>query len=98
MGNGLIGPPRQQSNNVNTHHPSVVKSSKHGWLPLHLYIGAPNYISLMGVNATMRGEHEGGFAPFNSEVSSVIFDGNSITLPHCSGELQSRLSRSLSGT
>ena len=40
-----------------------------------LYFGAVNYNSLTALNGKRLGSHEGGFTPFNFEVTDVIKDG-----------------------
>jgi beta-glucuronidase len=45
-----------------------------------LYIGAANYISRVGVNGTVLCAHEGGFTPFNCEITSVLRDGQNFAV------------------
>ncbi len=40
-----------------------------------LYIGAANYASRVGVNGSVVCSHEGGFTPFNCEITSLLHDG-----------------------
>lgn len=40
-----------------------------------LYFGAANYLAHIGVNGTYRASHEGGFTPFNVEVTDQLVDG-----------------------
>jgi beta-glucuronidase len=40
-----------------------------------VYFGAANYRAVVYLNGEKLGEHEGGFTPFNFEVSSVLHDG-----------------------
>jgi beta-glucuronidase len=51
-----------------TYHP---KPATH----VFLYIGAANYFSRVWVNGKKVCEHEGGFTPFNCDVSSLLLDG-----------------------
>ena len=41
-----------------------------------LYFGAANYFTRVYLNGTKLGEHEGGFTPFNFEVTSLLRDGD----------------------
>src|SRR5271168_3205420 len=43
-----------------------------------LYFGAANYRARVYLNGELVGEHEGGFTPFNFEVSSKIRDGENL--------------------
>jgi beta-glucuronidase len=45
-----------------------------------LYIGAANYFSRVGVNGTVLCSHEGGFTPFNCEITSVLHDGENFVV------------------
>jgi beta-glucuronidase len=45
-----------------------------------LYIGAANYTSRVGVNGTVLCSHEGGFTPFNCEITSVLHDGENFAV------------------
>jgi beta-glucuronidase len=41
-----------------------------------VYFGAANYFTRVWLNGKPLGEHEGGFTPFNFEVTSGLVDGN----------------------
>lgn len=41
-----------------------------------LYFGAANYFSRVYLNGQKLGEHEGGYTPFNFEVTSLLADGD----------------------
>ena len=41
-----------------------------------LYFGAVNYISWVYINGIFLGRHEGGFTPFNFDITKIIQDGN----------------------
>ena len=41
-----------------------------------LYFGAANYETVVGVNGRRVGRHEGGFTPFNIEVTDRLVDGD----------------------
>jgi beta-glucuronidase len=45
-----------------------------------LYLGAANYVSRVGVNGTVLCSHEGGFTPFNCELTSVLHDGQNFVV------------------
>ena len=45
-----------------------------------LYVGAANYLSRVGVNGTVVCEHEGGFTPYNCEVTSLLHDGDNFVV------------------
>lgn len=45
-----------------------------------LYVGAANYISRVGVNGTVICDHEGGFTPYNCEVTSLLHDGDNFVV------------------
>jgi len=56
-----------------TYHPQPGKR-------VFLYIGAANYLSLAGVNGTVACGHEGGFTPYNCEVTSLLHDGENFAV------------------
>ncbi|HEY1731068.1 MAG TPA: beta-glucuronidase, partial [Terriglobales bacterium] len=39
-----------------------------------LYLGAANYFSRVGVNGTVVCDHQGGFTPYNCEVTSLLHE------------------------
>ena len=39
---------------------------------LFVYIGAANYKAVVYLNGTKLGEHEGGFTPFNYEITNLV--------------------------
>jgi beta-glucuronidase len=41
-----------------------------------IYFGAANYFARVYLNGKSLGEHEGGFTPFNFEVTNTLADGN----------------------
>jgi len=43
-----------------------------------VYFGAANYFTRVYLNGTPLGEHEGGFTPFNFEVTSTLQDGDNL--------------------
>lgn len=45
-----------------------------------LYVGAANYASRVGVNGTIVCSHEGGFTPFNCEITSLLHDGENFVV------------------
>jgi beta-glucuronidase len=45
-----------------------------------IYVGAANYISRVGANGTVVCEHEGGFTPYDCEVTSLLHDGNNFVV------------------
>ncbi|MGZ4815554.1 MAG: glycoside hydrolase family 2 protein [Terriglobales bacterium] len=45
-----------------------------------LYVGAANYFSRVGVNGTVVCEHQGGFTPYNCEVTSLLHDGENFVV------------------
>lgn len=45
-----------------------------------LYVGAANYSSGVGVNGTIACSHEGGFTPFNCEITSLLHDGENFVV------------------
>lgn len=45
-----------------------------------LYFGAANYFTRVYLNGTKLGEHEGGFTPFNFEVTSLLRDGDNFVV------------------
>src|SRR5512133_2716324 len=45
-----------------------------------LYVGAANYESRIGVNGTIACSHEGGFTPFNCEVTSHLHPGENFVV------------------
>jgi beta-glucuronidase len=45
-----------------------------------LYVGGANYASRVGVNGTIVCAHEGGFTPFNCEVSSLLHEGQNFVV------------------
>ncbi|HUN88348.1 MAG TPA: glycoside hydrolase family 2 TIM barrel-domain containing protein [Terriglobales bacterium] len=45
-----------------------------------IYVGAANYISRVGVNGTVACDHEGGFTPYNCEVTSLLHDGDNFVV------------------
>jgi beta-glucuronidase len=49
---------------------------KHPGKRIFLHVGAANYHSKIGVNGKVVCEHEGGFTPFNCEVTSLLTDGD----------------------
>jgi beta-glucuronidase len=42
---------------------------------LYLYFGAANYLSRVYLNGEKLGEHEGGFTPFNFEITNFVREG-----------------------
>ncbi len=47
---------------------------------VYLYFGAANYRASVYVNGRMVGEHEGGFTPFNFDVTHVLHDGENLVV------------------
>lgn len=45
-----------------------------------LYFGAANYFTRVYLNGTKLGEHEGGFTPFNFEVTPLLRDGDNFVV------------------
>src|SRR5207253_5087008 len=45
-----------------------------------LHVGAANYRSYIWVNGQKIREHEGGFTPFDSEVTSTLKDGSNVVV------------------
>jgi beta-glucuronidase len=45
-----------------------------------LYVGAANYASRVGVNGTMVCSHEGGFTPFNCEITPLLHEGGNFVV------------------
>ncbi|HMK31476.1 MAG TPA: glycoside hydrolase family 2 TIM barrel-domain containing protein [Terriglobales bacterium] len=45
-----------------------------------LYIGAANYIARVGVNGTVICEHEGGFTPFDCEITTLLHEGENFVV------------------
>ena len=45
-----------------------------------LYVGAANYESRVGVNGTIVCSHEGGFTPYNCEVTSLLHAGENFVV------------------
>ncbi|HZR56839.1 MAG TPA: glycoside hydrolase family 2 TIM barrel-domain containing protein [Terriglobales bacterium] len=45
-----------------------------------LYVGAANYFSRVGVNGQVLCSHEGGFTPFNCEITSALRDGENFVV------------------
>jgi beta-glucuronidase len=45
-----------------------------------LHVGAANYRSIVWVNAKKACEHEGGFTPFDCEVTSALHDGDNFAV------------------
>ena len=45
-----------------------------------LYVGAANYFSRIGVNGTVVCDHQGGFTPYNCEVTSLLHDGDNFVV------------------
>ncbi|MGD0568189.1 MAG: glycoside hydrolase family 2 TIM barrel-domain containing protein [Candidatus Sulfotelmatobacter sp.] len=45
-----------------------------------VYFGAANYRSVVFLNGEKLGEHEGGFTPFNFEVTSLLRDGENFLI------------------
>jgi beta-glucuronidase len=45
-----------------------------------LYVGAANYISRAGVNGTVVCDHEGGFTPYNCEITSELKEGDNFVV------------------
>jgi len=45
-----------------------------------VYFGAANYRAVVYVNGEKQGEHEGGFTPFNFEVTSALRDGGNFLI------------------
>jgi len=45
-----------------------------------LYIGAANYFSRVGVNGTVVCDHQGGFTPYNCDVTSLLHDGDNFVV------------------
>jgi len=53
---------------------------KHTDLRVFLHIGAANYRSVVWVNAQRVCQHEGGFTPFDCEVTSIIREGQNFVV------------------
>jgi beta-glucuronidase len=47
---------------------------------IFLYVGGANYESRLGVNGTIVCAHQGGFTPFNCEVTSQLRDGQNFVV------------------
>lgn len=47
---------------------------------IFLHVGAANYHSKIGVNGKVVCEHEGGFTPFNCEVTPLLADGENFVV------------------
>ena len=45
-----------------------------------LYVGAANYASRVGVNGTIVCSHEGGFTPYNCDVTSLLHEGENFVV------------------
>jgi len=45
-----------------------------------LYVGAANYFSRAGVNGTVVCDHQGGFTPYNCEVTSLLKEGENLVV------------------
>ena len=43
-----------------------------------LYFGAANYLTSVYVNGHLMGQHEGGFTPFNFDVTDALVDGTNL--------------------
>jgi beta-glucuronidase len=50
------------------------------WKRVFLYVGAANYASRVGVNGTIVCSHEGGFTPYNCEITSLLHDGQNFVV------------------
>jgi beta-glucuronidase len=50
------------------------------WQRVFLYVGAANYASRVGVNGTIVCSHQGGFTPFNCEVTGLLRDGQNFVV------------------
>ena len=49
--------------------------AKHAGKRLFLYFGAVNYRARVYLNGRLIGEHEGGFTPFNFEITAAVAEG-----------------------
>lgn len=47
-----------------------------------LYFGAANYFSRVGVNGSIVCEHQGGFTPFDCEVTSLLREGDNFVVAY----------------
>jgi beta-glucuronidase len=56
-----------------TYHPHPGKR-------VFLYIGAANYLSRVGVNDAVVCDHQGGFTPYNCEVTSLLHEGDNFVV------------------
>ncbi|HVZ19047.1 MAG TPA: glycoside hydrolase family 2 TIM barrel-domain containing protein [Terriglobales bacterium] len=56
-----------------TYHPQPGKR-------VFLYVGAANYLSRVGVNGSVVCDHQGGFTPYNCEVTSLLHDGENFVV------------------
>ncbi|MBZ5657046.1 MAG: beta-glucuronidase [Acidobacteriia bacterium] len=51
-----------------------------------VYLGAVNYLARIYVNGEAVGEHEGGFTPFDFEVTKVLHDGDNFLVIEASNQ------------
>jgi beta-glucuronidase len=56
-----------------TYHPQPGKR-------VFLYVGAANYLSRVGVNGTVVCNHQGGFTPYDCEVTSLLHEGENFVV------------------
>ena len=51
-----------------------------------LHVGAANYVASVFVNGKKACEHEGGFTPFDCEVTSLVHDGDNFVVIHVNNQ------------
>src|SRR5580700_10690876 len=58
----------------------IFNYQRHGHTRVFVYFGAANYRTAVYLNGEKLGEHEGGFTPFNFEITSSVREGGNFLI------------------